>query len=272
MRISKSKIISYLLLLALATVSVYAENLTRYSEATNRVPFTIKAEAGSITLQQNNVVIVVPQGECSQVRLAAEALQRDFQKVMGFKPAVVNTLGTTDGVELVVVNQTTDGVQALGAQKELEGFESHAVFANAANHRIYLQGADMRGTIYAIYSFSEQVLGVPPLWYWCDIPLPPLGGNRRGAERHTTIAVPDDYDYYQPSPTVRYRAWFPNDEDLFIPWRRKSTDNNGHCDHQRHTEQRGHALQEIRTGIDLAPHGGTEQQLRQLGCLLAAGA
>lgn len=114
----------------------------------------------------------------------------------------------------------------MGAQKELEGFESHAVYANAANHRIYLQGADMRGTIYAIYSFSEQILGVPPLWYWCDIPLPPFGGSRRGAEQHTTIAVPDDYDYYQPSPTVRYRAWFPNDEDLFIPWRRKSTDNN----------------------------------------------
>lgn len=83
----------YLLLLALAVVNVYAED---------------------ITLQQNNVVIVVPQGECSQVCLAAEALQRDFQKVMGFKPAMVNTLGTTGGVELVVVNQAADGIQALG--------------------------------------------------------------------------------------------------------------------------------------------------------------
>lgn len=167
-------------------------------------------------LAPGGVTIVVTQSETSQVRLAAEALQRDFQKVMGFKPAVVNSLGTTNGVELVVVNQATDGVQAFGAQKELEGFESHAVYTDAPNRRVYLQGADMRGTIYAVYSFSEHVLGVPPLWYWCDWQ----------PEQRTTIALPDDYDYYQPSPTVRYRAWFPNDEDLFIPWRRQSTDNN----------------------------------------------
>ena len=188
-----------------------------YSEATERVPFTItKDKVEGMTMKQGNTVIVVPQGESSQVKLAIEALQRDFQKVMGFKPAIVNTLGTTEGIELVIVNQATDGVQVLEAQKELTGFESHAVYADAAHRRVYLQGADMRGTIYAIYSLSEQILGVPPLWYWCEWQ----------PEQLNEIDIDENLDYYQPSPTVRYRAWFPNDEDLFVPWRRLSTDNN----------------------------------------------
>ena len=188
-----------------------------YNEISPRSPFTASADAAEgLTMKGGHVTIVVPSDETSQVKLAVEALQRDFEKVMGFKPAIVNTLGTSDGVELVVINQATDGARNLGAQKELTGFESHAVYADAQHRRIYLQGTDMRGAIYAIYSFSEQLLGVPPLWYWCDWQ----------PQRQTEIAVPDDFDYFQPSPTVRYRAWFPNDEDLFVPWRRKSADNN----------------------------------------------
>ena len=187
-----------------------------YTEATERLPFTVtKAAADGLTLQQGNVVIVVPDGECSQVRLAVQALQRDFEKVLGSKPAIVSALGTTDGVELMVANDAVGGLPA-GITSPLSGFESHHVYADAANRRIYLQGADMRGTIYAIYTLSEKILGVPPLWYWCDWQ----------PEQKSSIDVAADYDYYQPSPTVRYRAWFPNDEDLFVPWRRKSTDNN----------------------------------------------
>ena len=175
---------------------------------------TVADAAMPLTLQRDSVVIVVPDGECSQVRLAVEALQRDFEKVLGFKPAVVSTLGTTDGVELVVVNEYLK--PQISNLKSLSGFESHRVYADAARRRIVMQGADMRGTIYAIYTLSEQILGVPPLWYWCDWQ----------PELKSSIDVAADYDYYQPSPTVRYRAWFPNDEDLFVPWRRKSTDNN----------------------------------------------
>ena len=175
---------------------------------------TVADAAMPLTLQRDSVVIVVPDGECSQVRLAVKALQRDFEKVLGFKPAVVSTLGSTDGVELVVVNEYLK--PQISNLKSLSGFESHHVYADAANRRIVMQGADMRGTIYAIYTLSEQILGVPPLWYWCDWQ----------PELKSSIDVAADYDYYQPSPTVRYRAWFPNDEDLFVPWRRKSTDNN----------------------------------------------
>jgi hypothetical protein len=186
-----------------------------YSEATERITFTITNPVSEgLTLMPGNVTIVVPDAECSQVKLAVEALQRDFQKVLGFKPAIANTYGSTQGVELIVANSAVNGSPA--DITPIEGFESHRVYADADNRRIVMQGADMRGTIYAIYTLSEKVLGVPPLWYWCDWQ----------PEQKSKIEVAADFDYYQPSPTVRYRAWFPNDEDLFVPWRRKSTDNN----------------------------------------------
>ncbi|MBC7366553.1 MAG: hypothetical protein H7343_07050 [Undibacterium sp.] len=33
---------------------------------------------------------------------------------------------------------------------------------------IVLEGTDPRGAIYAIYSFSDEFLDVPPLWYRAD--------------------------------------------------------------------------------------------------------
>ncbi|MCR5779459.1 MAG: glycosyl hydrolase 115 family protein [Bacteroidaceae bacterium] len=189
-----------------------------YNEICPRIAFNVSATTiESLTLTAPKVAIVVPQDEASPVRLAVEALQRDFEKVMGFRPAVVNRLGETDGIEIVVVNQSTkDAETVLETHEKLDGFEAHSVYTDVAHGRIYLQGTDMRGTIYAIYTFSEQVLGMPPLWYWSEWQ-PVMKDN---------IEIAADYHYYQGSPNVRYRAWFPNDEDLFVPWRRLSTENN----------------------------------------------
>ncbi|UKK51672.1 glycosyl hydrolase 115 family protein [Prevotella sp. E13-17] len=194
---------------------LFADN--GYTEISPRVTFSVKNAIEGLTLAKGNVTIIVPEEECSQVKLAVEALQRDFEKVLGFRPEIASTAGQTSGVELLVANMSTKGVeQLLPEAKETDGYESHRVYADADNHRIVMQGADMRGTIYAIYTLSEKILGVPPLWYWCDWK----------PEQQTQIEVSDDLDYYVSSPTVRYRAWFPNDEDLFVPWRRLSTDNN----------------------------------------------
>ena len=194
---------------------LFADN--GYTEISPRTPFTVSDASEGLTFTKGNVTIVVPENECSQVKLAVEALQRDFEKVMGFKPAIASTAGSTTGVELLVANMSTNDIELLLPKaRTLNGYESHRVYADAANRRIVMQGADMRGTIYAIYTLSEKILGVPPLWYWCDWK----------PEQKSQIELAEDLDYYQPSPTVRYRAWFPNDEDLFVPWRRLSTDNN----------------------------------------------
>ncbi len=169
-----------------------------------------------VRLEPEKFCVVVPEGECGPVRLAAEALCRDFGKVTGYTPEIA-AQAPAGAVALIVVNDDTEGAAAeTAAPDRLEGFESHSVTADAARSMIVMHGADMRGTIYAIYSFSEKILGVPPLWYWCDW----------APEHRDVIEVPADYSYSCGSPDVRYRAWFPNDEDLFVPWRKKSTGNN----------------------------------------------
>lgn len=174
--------------------------------------------SGSIKLEKDGFAVVVPSGECGPVRIAAEALCRDFGKVTGFTPEIVADVALAgDRVALVVANEATEGsLDMIALPKELDGFESHRVYADASAGAVYMHGKDMRGTIYAIYSLSEQLLGVPPLWYWCELQ----------PQMREIVEVPELFDYYCKSPQVRYRAWFPNDEDLFIPWRRKSADNN----------------------------------------------
>lgn len=200
------RLINYLsMVLVLMTVMPFT------THAGNNTP----ADKQSITLSPGNYSIVVPDQECSQVRLAAEALCRDFGKVTGTVP-VINA-NPDAATKIFVVNDATAGTDNnTGVENDLEGFESHRVYTDAETGDIYLHGKDMRGTIYAIYTFSEKVLGVPPLWYWCDWQ----------PETTETIEVDADMDIMVKSPEVRYRAWFPNDEDLFIPWRTKSEQNN----------------------------------------------
>ena len=167
--------------------------------------------AGELTLQKDGFRIIIPQDVSPQVMLAAQTLAKDVHKVMGFTPKIDSV--TAGGVQVCIVQGDKDGADALLTQsKELNGWESHRVFADSKHRRVYLYGYDMRGTIYAIYTFAERVLGVPPLWYWCSWQ----------PETKERITVTDDLDLYFPSPTVRYRAWFPNDTDIFTPWENKS--------------------------------------------------
>lgn len=74
---------------------------------------------------------------------------------------------------------------------------------------IVLTGSDVLGTIYAIYQFSQQFLGVDPFYWWTDN----LPAHR------ALITIPDKFYERQGPPTFRYRGWFINDEDLLTGWK-----------------------------------------------------
>jgi len=161
----------------------------------------------AITLEPGKFRIVVPAEAPSHVKLAAKSVARDFGKVMHWIPDV-DSAPSADMVNIRVA-VPTDGSPV----RRLDGFESHRVYVDGND--IVLAGKDMRGAIYALYTFSEKVLDVPPLWYFSSwVP-----------EYKSTIEIPDAYDYLEKSPEVRFRAWFPNDEDLLNPWREKSPKN-----------------------------------------------
>lgn len=167
--------------------------------------------AKDIILEKGNFQISIPENADKQVLLATQTLAKDIRKVMGFTPTIGAPNGK--GIELCIVQDNKDGAdKLLTLKKKLDGFESHRVYADANAKRIYLYGKDMRGTIYAIYTFAEKVLGVPPLWYWCSWE----------PQHKEQIIVDENLDLFFHSPTVRYRTWFPNDTDLFTPWLSKS--------------------------------------------------
>jgi len=58
-------------------------------------------------------------------------------------------------------------------------------------------------------------LGVKPLWFWASQP----------PQAQQNISIPENTDLRFAPPAVRWRAWFPNDTDLFTPWKNRSQSN-----------------------------------------------
>ena len=173
------------------------------------------AEAGEIKLT-GGVPIVIDTRERPPIHRAVEDLRRDLAKVFGVESPLHYDLAVVGKGPVIVV--TCNGKStARFRNPEVRGFEAHAVFAKELDNVpcVVLQGSDMRGAIYAIYSFSEHVLGVPPLWIWASVE----------PERKIQIALAGDYERIFPPPYVKWRAWFPNDRDLLNPWQTRSREN-----------------------------------------------
>ncbi len=169
-----------------------------------------------LKLKKGNFQVVVASQELGSVVLAAETLCKDFEKVMQYRPEISPTTNNAKGIDIIIINEaTTAALVEASSLRSLDGFESHRIYCDPAKNRIYLHGKDMRGAIFAIYTFSEQFLEVPPLWYF----------SSWEPQFKKQIEIAADFDYFQKSPQVRYRAWFPNDTDLFTPWRKLSTEN-----------------------------------------------
>ena len=83
--------------------------------------------------------------------------------------------------------------------KKVKGqWESYLI--DVVDGNLVIAGSDKRGTIYGIYDISERI-GVSP-WYWmADAPV-----------KHQDELYYDGGRFVQPSPKVKYRGIFINDE------------------------------------------------------------
>ncbi len=181
--------------------------------------FAGNSDTGFIKLEKNNFKIVSSDKEPGALKIALEALKKDFDHVMGFVPDMVGETDKDKAIpEIVIINRASGALKIPNRiNKELDGFESHRIYADVENNRIYLEGYDLRGTIFAIYTFSEKILGVPPLLYWSSwVP-----------DKKEEILVAGDYDIFFKSPQVRYRSILPGDQDFFNPWKKESEENDG---------------------------------------------
>jgi len=142
----------------------------------------------------SSVVIIERPNEVGPVRKAVADLAGDIQKVFGRRPAIEASAPAAGG-DVIEIAAPSGGAP-----------ESFAIAVKGGH--VVLSGADMRGTIYAIYQFSQQYLGVDPMYYWTD---------KQPAHR-TSISLPATLSLTYPAPLFKYRGFFINDEDQLTGW------------------------------------------------------
>lgn len=168
----------------------------------------MKSESMNGTMKlSKSTCIYVSLFEDDAVLHAASVLADDMRKVFGTAPEIVRDEDGVERADTIRISSRTDVLQEWGIAVG-DGAESYHVFVSAG--QITLAGADTRGAIYAIYQFSEKVLGVDPMYFWTD--------NEPSA--HEGLELPVGELLQGGTPTFRYRGWFLNDEDLLIGWGR----------------------------------------------------
>ena len=165
------------------------------------------AQAPAVVISPS-VTIVESAQQPGPVHRATQDLLADFTKVFGKAPKTTETLDAS-GPVAILISQSADLPSGIGCTTATDRESFAFSLAAAGNkHIVCLVGADMRGTIYAIYEFSQTVLGVDPMYLWTD---------KQPAKR-ISIPLPADFAHSFPSPIFKYRGFFPNDEDLLTGW------------------------------------------------------
>ena len=161
--------------------------------------------------------IVVDKNDWQSVLKAAHDLSDDVRKVTGFcaplndkgemindKPSIiVGTIGKSRLIDRLVKQKKINVRQVKGQ------WESYLI--DVADGNLVIAGSDKRGTIYGIYDLSQRI-GVSPWYWWADVPV-----------KHQDEVWYDGGRFVQPSPSVKYRGIFINDEDWGLkPWAAKN--------------------------------------------------
>jgi hypothetical protein len=174
---------------------------------------TRKTHVESVSLD-SSATILLGADEPLPIAEAAKDLASDFEKVLGKQPRIVHHMEGAGPVTVLIdeesklpeslrpVGLTDPGSFLISVVRDVDG-KSQPI-----RRVVLLTGADMRGTIYAIYEFSQEYLGVDPLYYWTD----------HEPSRRARIELPAALSKQFPAPVFKYRGFFINDEDLLTGW------------------------------------------------------
>ena len=138
-----------------------------------------------------NTPWILPKTVSEPIERALADLANDWYMVFGAEPIYMKKEEVAGECILF-----SDGITA---PTDRESFS-----AKVADGKLCLVGADELGTIHAIYTFSEKILGVHPFYFFNDI-MP---------DRKEEITLPEGYDISHGSPAFKYRGFFINNEDM----------------------------------------------------------
>jgi hypothetical protein len=190
----------------LSRVPAFASSLTLLAALGLSAPAS-PAQTKPVAINAS-VTIVESAQEPGPVHRATEDLRNDFAKVFGQQPKLVTGTSEAGPVTILIAqNQNAPAEAGCTAASGTEAF-AFSLGSTAGKRVVCLTGTDMRGTIFAIYEFSQQILGVDPMYLWTD---------KQPAKR-ASIVLPAEFARTYPSPVFKYRGFFTNDEDLLSGW------------------------------------------------------
>ena len=153
--------------------------------------------AADVKVTGDTTVLIDP-GEPPAIQKAASDLVSDLSKVFGRRARLVHDLDSAsagDHLHRVPAQPAAGHERPAGA----EAMEIRVVRApwpqRKVRDAIVLTGAEPRGVIYAVYHFSQQFLGVDPMYFWAD----------HDPARRASVAVPEDLAIGE-KPAFRYRG------------------------------------------------------------------
>lgn len=182
----------------------------------------------SISAQAKDFVLLKNGTETAQIKLLSNDaallfskndLLSDLQKIAGNK--VEQTL--TSKIFIAKVSDidfegNSDFKSLKSVKEKLNGkWESYQVFTKDGD--LYIIGSDLRGTMWGIYDFIDQYLGIDPMYLWTG-KVPTQQSN----------LVFDKVSIDAGEPSFKFRGWFINDEDYLKGWKqfKGSLDDDSH--------------------------------------------
>lgn len=188
--------------------------ISQSSWALGEKSWLTKSASNSLVLvdKKTTAELIIDSDESPGVVRAAKNLQIDIEKVTGKKPAlhnlvsensksvvVIGTLGKSKLIDELVASRRLDVAKI---QNQWDAFQVQIVEQPfpSVKRALVIVGANKRGTMYGIYSLSEQV-GVSPWYWWADVPV----------KKQSALYIDNKLQLTE-IPKVKYRGIFLNDE------------------------------------------------------------
>ena len=147
----------------------------------------------------DHIRLVYSEKETDAVKYAVKNLRRDLMRVLNAK------INADVNLPMKEIYVGTAGVAEYAVCCKEMHKESFTI--KVEDGKLFICGADRRGTVYGIYDFCQHVLGVSPWYFFADVPV----------KEKYAVELPEGYektDY----PSVEYRGIFINDEEELEHW------------------------------------------------------
>ena len=120
------------------------------------------SQAMALTLAakgKSSYAIVVATDAIATEQTAAKELQSHLKLVTGAELPITTEAAAPAGKELIFVGQTA-AFRVAFPNEDLASLKHEGIIMRTAGERLYLVGGQPRGTLYAVYTFLEDIVGV----------------------------------------------------------------------------------------------------------------